>query len=293
MQETNPLPQSTNTSAPPANQPNPRRNLITLIFIIVGGIIGFLVGGSVYEYAGTKGYDWGWGAVSLLIYPPVIFAILAVFAYNSVKSLNKFSKILGWLIFCLFTLSIAVSIFVLVLLEKEREAYKSSIPSRVDFRVYKPGHTNPFKNFSEDLAVSKDEVERKCRNVKYVYFGKELEPEIHTAFIIQIQADAYNCPSNPDYLDDTIYREEYDEALKAAQFDSLFKFRHKVVPKNVNGETILIVRVVSKEDGTQRFSSLLATKGNTLIKIYGGSCFTESDCEQVEQVFIDLYKSLQ
>src|SRR3989344_1223499 len=113
MQETNPLPQSTNTSAPPANQPNPRRNLITLIFIIVGGIIGFLVGGSVYEYAGTKGYDWGWGAVSLLIYPPVIFAILAVFAYNSVKSLNKFSKILGWLIFCLFTLSIAVSIFVL------------------------------------------------------------------------------------------------------------------------------------------------------------------------------------
>lgn len=290
MQETNLLPQSTNISIPPANQPNPRKNLIALIFFIVGGIVGFLVGGTVYEYAGSKGYNWGWGAVSLLIYPPLIFATLAVFAYDGVKSLNKIFKILGWLIFCFFTLSIAVSVFLLVTFEKEREAFKSSIPSRVDFRVYKPGPTNPFKDFSEKLNVSKDEVERKCRKVKYVYFGKELEPKITGAFIIQVQADAYNCSNNPDYLDDTINRKEYDEALKAAQFNSLFIFRHKVVSKNVNGETILIVREVSEEDGTQRFSSLLAIKGNTLIEIYGGSCPAESYCEQV---FIDLYKSLQ
>lgn len=254
--------------------------VLTLVLLVVGGIIGFFVGGSITSYLGQRGQlgDVGLASSYYIIYPIPVFAVLNLAAYRGIKSLNKGFKIIGYLSIFIITLSVVFSALLIYIDFKESSEEIADIPSKVDFQIYKPSQNHPFSSLSESHVPIDEDIELRCRGVIYTYFGST------DGFkLIEMKANEQGCP-DLNYTN----QEDYNEALEAAEENTIFGNNKKVISREVGNETILLV--TEDKNGKSRLRGIYGIKGTTLIVIQVGNCALGTECEDK---FIELYKSLE
>lgn len=271
----NPAPQVSNNQTKKS-----RSGVVTFVLILVGAFVGFLLGGTVYEYVRETNFLSGSGLAGanvIILFPIPVFATLSVFAYDGIRSANKRKKLFGYIFLIIIAFSLASSIFLLYLSNKARLAEIAKIPSKVDFQIYKPSQAQPFKNLKEGGYDFNEEAEMRCRGVRYVYHGTE-----NGLSLSEMKVNEYNCPEF-----NFTNQEKYDEALKAAKENSTLYLSSTVTSKEVDGETILMI--FGHRSGNTWFDGIYGMKGGTLIYI-NAACISGANCEDK---YLEFYKSLE
>ena len=271
------------TSHAPNNQTKRSRGgVVTVVLILVGAIIGFLLGGTVYEYVSHTNFLSGSGLAGanvIILFPVPVFAALSVFAYDGIRSANNRKKLFGYIFLIIIAFSLVSSISLLYLSNKARLDEIEKIPSKVDFRIYKPSQSQPFENLKEGGYDFNEETEKRCRGVRYVYHGTV---SFSGFTLSEMKANEYNCPEF-----NFTNQENYDEVLKAAKENSTLYLSSTVVSKEINGEEVLMI--FSLRSGNNWFDGIRGMKDGTLIYI-NAFCISGADCEDK---YLEFYKSLE
>ena len=297
VQQQNQVLPSTPISIPKASQPNPKNNIgkrnsiiIFVVFLLISFItIPILFGGADSVVAKMLGLTSesglaGGAIVSILgfAFIPIsalINTTLSIIGLKLLRSENLISKIASLALFGVVVVLVATPTYLTINAIFENKAEETSNIEGLDFEVYKPTSKPQGTN-----GVSNELI---CSNtgIKYTYYGS-----INYVGLYQVN-------SSSELSCNELSTNEYEKAEAAALSNSSYKLNefgsiYYPVLKEVNGQSIIIVRIKNEDKNNFWFTSLLAIKEGSLIKVEGGNinCTEDSECEQS---YIDFFSSLE
>ncbi|MEK7501992.1 MAG: hypothetical protein AAB609_00540 [Patescibacteria group bacterium] len=217
-----------------------------------------------------------------LIVIPIIAGILStltIVGLNMLRRVGFGDKIVAYIFLGIAAIGVLFPFYSIVSLRLSYSTEVSSIPSKVDFQIYKPNSGSPFKNLHESYQISSESSDKRCIAVQYSYYGST-----SGAILTEMKVGETNCP-DAFYLNAS----DYDKYSKIADTGKVEQYtNYKVTSKKVGGATVLVV--YDTQSGL--LISLYGIKSNTLIIVRAG-CTVTDDHKECEQKYLDFYASLE
>lgn len=219
------------------------------------------------------------GMVGFIAIPIIagILSTLTIVGLNMLRRVEFGGKMVAYIFLGIAAVGVLFPIYNIVSLRLTYNKKVSSIPSKVDFQIYKPNSSNPFKNLNESYQLSSESGEKRCKAVHYTYYGSTTG-----ALLTEMQADATGCP-------DVFYLNvnDYQKYAKIAN-TNVVNNNYKVTTQRVGNDTILILR----DNNSGYLNRIYGIKSSTLIMV-DAECTNLDDPKKCEQKYLDFYTSLE